>query len=276
MSRFFDALQRSSDQDAPPVEVGETPLDESRGVAVGHLPGIVTGAMAVDRDEAAIDPPAAIAPPAAWSVRGTHPSYERLIHQLIAYRRSVGHNGLVFAGAVRAEGASTVVRNVCRALVQSAHDTALLIDGNLRSPSQHEAFGVERSPGLTEVVEDGLPIAAAVRPVGDTGLSLLTAGRPVDNPSQVVARAMLARIVMALEGHVDWLMIDSPAYTVYPDGALLAGITGGAVLVLEAESTRSEVADEAKRLVEATGARMVGAVLNRRRYHIPEFLYRRL
>jgi Mrp family chromosome partitioning ATPase len=71
-------------------------------------------------------------------------------------------------------------------------------------------------------------------------------------------------------------VIDAPAFTVYPDGALLAGVTGGAVLVLQAESTRLEVAEEAKRVLEGTGAHVVGAVLNRRRYHIPDLIYRRL
>jgi Mrp family chromosome partitioning ATPase len=253
-----------------------TPVEPTAGTGVSNVPRVVTSAAPAERGEAAIEPPPVVAIPAGWTDQATHAAYERLVHLLVAYRRSVGRKGLVFAGAVRREGASTIARNVCRALVQNAHDRVILIDGNLRTPEQHEAFGVDRSPGLTDVVEDDLPIAAAVRQVGDTGLSLLTAGRPVDNPSQVVARELLARTIMTLEGDVDWVVIDGPAFTMYPDGALLAGVTGGAVLVVEAESTRSEVADEAKRVVEATGARVVGAVLNRRRYHIPGFLYRRL
>jgi hypothetical protein len=36
------------------------------------------------------------------------------------------------------------------------------------------------------------------------------------------------------------------------------------------------VAEEAKNVLQGTGVDLLGAVLNRRRYHIPEFIYRRL
>jgi Mrp family chromosome partitioning ATPase len=50
----------------------------------------------------------------------------------------------------------------------------------------------------------------------------------------------------------------------------------GAVLVVEAENKRAEVAIQAKEHLEEAGAKVLGAVLNRRRHVIPEVVYRRL
>jgi Mrp family chromosome partitioning ATPase len=47
----------------------------------------------------------------------------------------------------------------------------------------------------------------------------------------------------------------------------------GVVLVVQAEKTRWQVAEQAKRILEESGARLLGAVINRRRYHIPQALY---
>jgi Mrp family chromosome partitioning ATPase len=47
----------------------------------------------------------------------------------------------------------------------------------------------------------------------------------------------------------------------------------GVVLVVEAEKTRWEVAEQAKRTLEDSGARVLGAVLSRRQFHIPAAFY---
>jgi Mrp family chromosome partitioning ATPase len=82
--------------------------------------------------------------------------------------------------------------------------------------------------------------------------------------------------VAALQAEFDWVILDGPPVTAYPDAASIAAACGGAILVFEAERTRWEVAEEAKRVMENAGVDVLGAVLNRRKYHIPGFIYRRL
>ncbi len=54
--------------------------------------------------------------------------------------------------AVSGEGTSTVARNIALALAQHRAERVLLIDANLRTPSQHTAFGLEQSDGLGDVL----------------------------------------------------------------------------------------------------------------------------
>jgi len=57
---------------------------------------------------------------------------------------------------------------------------------------------------------------------------------------------------------------------------VLTRCVGGVVLVVEAERTRAPIVEQARRAVEANGGRLLGVVMNKRRYHIPRAIYRRL
>ena len=72
----------------------------------------------------------------------------------------------------------------------------------------------------------------------------------------------------------DLVIVDAPPIGIYPETTSLARFSNGAVLVLEAESDRQEVAEVAKRTLEAAGGSLLGAMLNKQRRYIPGWLYR--
>jgi Mrp family chromosome partitioning ATPase len=110
---------------------------------------------------------------------------------------------------------------------------------------------------------------------------------PAAVPAAIVARINgdVARILAApelrttlerLRSKYDWVVIDGPPATVYSDAGMVAPLTDGVVLVIEAERTRWEVADRARGVIEDSGGKVVGAVLSRRRFHIPDAVYQLL
>jgi capsular exopolysaccharide synthesis family protein len=203
-------------------------------------------------------------------------AYERIIQKLFAFRRSPRESGILFASAVPGEGTSTVALSTALALAQHRTEKVVLIDANLRSPSLHKAFGIDVSVGLGDVLLGSTPVTTAVNNEISPGLSLLTAGGAKESPAQLLTVASFQGIVVALMSLYDWIIIDSPPATTYPDVATIAAVAGGAMLVVEAEKTRQEVVEEAKRILDVSDAALLGAVLNRRRFHIPDFLYKRL
>jgi Mrp family chromosome partitioning ATPase len=104
----------------------------------------------------------------------------------------------------------------------------------------------------------------------------MTCGSKVKRPSQVLIATAVQGTVVALLSLYDWIILDAPPTTVYPDVASLGTACGAAMLVIRAESTRPEVAEEAKTVLTGTGVDLLGAVLNRRRFHIPKAIYERL
>jgi Mrp family chromosome partitioning ATPase len=79
-----------------------------------------------------------------------------------------------------------------------------------------------------------------------------------------------------LRQRFDLILIDSPPATTSPDGLALSSKVDGIVLVVEAEKTRWPVAESTKNRILSSGGKILGIVLNKRRYHIPDFVYKRL
>lgn len=205
-----------------------------------------------------------------------HPAYDRIVQRLLGYRRAPRQSVVLVASAVAQEGTSTVARNLATALSHSGTEQVLLVDANFRAPSQHGAFGVDRSTGLGDVLKGDVSLTSVLHSGVGNGISLITCGGPVKSPTQLLTAAGIQGVMMALLSLFDWIIVDSPPITAYPDVASLASASGAAILVIRAESTRSEVVDEAKKTLEGTGVDLLGAVLNRRRFHIPNAIYRRL
>ena len=76
-------------------------------------------------------------------------------------------------------------------------------------------------------------------------------------------------------GPFAFVLIDSPATNLYTDVTLLSSMADGAILVIEANSTRCEAALQAKEALTAANFQLLGAALNKRTFPIPEFIYRR-
>jgi Mrp family chromosome partitioning ATPase len=72
------------------------------------------------------------------------------------------------------------------------------------------------------------------------------------------------------------ILIDSPPATISSDGLAISKKVDGVVLVLEAENTRWPIVESVKSLIERNGGNLLGMVFNKRRYYIPDSIYRRL
>ena len=201
-------------------------------------------------------------------------AYERVVQRILGAPQDP--NVILVVSAVAAEGASTVARNLATALDRGEGNRVVLVDANLRTPSQHHAFGVPPINGLSDVVTGSIPLTSAVRNGFGLGLSVLACGRSPKGPGEVLALRGFRSNIMELRSQFEWVIIDGPPVTTYPDASTLARVSDGVVLVLQAESTRWEVAEEARKVLEASRAPILGVVLNRRKYHIPPFIYRRL
>jgi succinoglycan biosynthesis transport protein ExoP len=199
--------------------------------------------------------------------------YEKILHAIQARQGTTATRAILVVSAVHGEGSSTVARELAILLSRDGLTSAVLVDANLRAPSQHKAFGFERGGGLTEVVTQVLPLDQAVRNGHRSPVPLLTSGRPASHPTRILASPSLRAALNGLRAKYDWVIVDGPPITVYSDAGILAPLMDGVVLVVRAERTRWEVAEQAKRILDESGARLLGAVLSRRRYHIPRALY---
>lgn len=74
----------------------------------------------------------------------------------------------------------------------------------------------------------------------------------------------------------DYIIIDLPAFLSNPQITTVAQQMDGVVLVVNCQTTRSEVALTMKEQLEAANVKLIGVILNQRRYPIPDVVYRLL
>ena len=215
----------------------------------------------------------AVGPKGAPLVDRVAESYQRVLHAIQSRQGTKPGSAILIVSAAHGEGTSTIARELTALLCRDGVTRAVLVDANLRTPSQHKAFGVERAGGLTEVITRGLALDQAVRNGNSSPVPLLTSGRHASHPTGVLSAPGLRTVLEGLRSKYGWVIVDGPPTTVYSDAGILAPLVDGVVLVVQAEKTRWQVAEQAKRTLEESGARLLGAVLSRRQFHIPKALY---
>ena len=188
--------------------------------------------------------------------------YRRLAAAFHQAQRSNGYKVAMIASAVAGEGKSLTAANLALTLSESYRRNVLLIDADLRRPSQHSIFQVSGAPGLSEglisVEEPKLPLHRL-----SSRLTVLPAGRPTSDPIGAITSERMRRLVEEAREVFDWVIIDTPPIGLLTDAALLASMADGVVLVVKAESTPFDLVNRA---VEALGRqRLMGVVLNRAR-----------
>jgi non-specific protein-tyrosine kinase len=166
---------------------------------------------------------------------------------------------LVMTSPAPEEGKSTALANLAVTLAQGGKRT-ILVDCDLRHPTQHAIWGVPQEPGLTTMMlEDRSDLP--MQEVGVDNLRLLTAGPLPPNPADLIGSPRMEALIGQLKGQADFVLFDAPPVIAVTDAALLAVNLDGALLVLRAGSTRREDAERAKELLERVNVRVVGALL---------------
>lgn len=166
---------------------------------------------------------------------------------------------LVVTSPAPEEGKSTALANLAVTLAQGGKST-LIVDCDLRRPSQHHIWGVAREPGLTNVMLDDLKKPPLVE-TGIENLRLLAAGTLPPNPADLLGSPRMDALVDKLKRDADFLLFDAPPVIAVTDAALLAAKLDGVLLVLRAGGTRRDHAERARELLERLNVRIVGAVL---------------
>jgi len=166
---------------------------------------------------------------------------------------------LVITSPAPEEGKSITLANLAVTMAQSGKST-VIVDCDLRRPSQHTIWGVDQEPGLTTMVLEGLKKPPLVD-VGVENLQLLPSGPLPPNPADLLGSPKMDGIVDQLKKTAEIVLFDAPPVIAVTDATLLAAKLDGVLLVLRAGGTRREHAERAKELLERVNVRLVGAVL---------------
>jgi len=159
------------------------------------------------------------------------------------------------------EGKTVIAANLATVFAQ-AGDRVVLVGGDLRRPRAEDLLGVPLTPGLTGVLIGEVALPQAIRVVdGLPNLSVLPAGLPPPNPSELLSGERARRLVDVLAQTYDLVIIDCPPVLPVTDALVLARMADTTLLATSANRTSRRALDRTVEMLDQVGAPLVGTVL---------------
>jgi len=167
---------------------------------------------------------------------------------------------ITITSAVPKEGKSTVCANLALAIAQLGF-RVLLIDADMRHPSQHTVWELPNSLGLSNVIVEQIQLKTAIAQAMPN-LYVLTSGLVPPNPLALLNSRRMASLIEDFSQTYDFVIIDTPPISAAADARILSAMTDGMLMVVQPKLVDSASAIAAKELLEQSGQNILGMVIN--------------
>lgn len=198
----------------------------------------------------------------------------RLVQRL--FLQPDGSKVVAFTGVGAGDGCTWLTARTAELLACQTTAKVCVVEGDLHSPRLHQCFGLESGPGLTDAIMEAGPIGEYSRQLARRNLWLLSGGSMAGNGNEWMGSELVRSRMRELRSAFDYVLVDCPAVTPGGDAIAWGRLADGAVLVLGANATHRETARRAAGELAAANVRVLGGVLNKRTFPIPQRLYSRL
>jgi capsular exopolysaccharide synthesis family protein len=312
MSHIFDALQRAEAErsgveldafDVPTelLQIAESAL-KAQVMASAPAPETINAEIStldVKNLVAELAAPATAAPATAAPARAL-PQFESLPVSLLPYSKLVSvleKDGLaaekfrflavrlrhlqqrrtlqklLITSTLPEEGKSMVAANLACTLASRRQQKTLLLEGDLRRPTQQRQFGLGKVAGLSEYLQGVVSATIPIYRLEALGIWIMPAGTAPQNPLELMQCGRLSPLMERLTGWFDWIVIDSPPILPLADTSVWSRIADGILLVTRQGKTDKQ---QLKRGLEALEhSKLLGAVLNSSRSSAHNDYYQR-
>jgi len=167
---------------------------------------------------------------------------------------------IAVSSAIPGEGKSTTAINLAAALAE-AGARVCLVEADLRRPSLANVLGLVADVAFTTVVIGKAPVETVLQNAG-RNLAVLTSGPIPPNPSELLLSKHAKQVIFDIAAKVDFTIIDTPPLLPVTDGAELATVADGMILVHRAGKTTRDQALRSMEALDKVGKKPIGVVLN--------------
>jgi len=197
----------------------------------------------------------------------------QLLASMVLRTQTIPPRILMFVGTGSGVGTTSVCLMFARFLSEGLGQRTLLADANFANRALSVNFNIDTNSGLTDVLAGEADINGTANPFSKT-LDLLPTGNVSLLPTTLlsITRNMRDDMEKLLEGY-DLILLDASSLS-GPESFNMAKIVDGIIVVAQAEKTRREVLRAVRKQLEQVNAKLAGSVLNKRKFHIPSWLYR--
>ncbi|MFI7589607.1 polysaccharide biosynthesis tyrosine autokinase [Spongisporangium articulatum] len=168
---------------------------------------------------------------------------------------------VVVTSSLPGEGKSTTSCNLALTLALNGA-TTVLIGGDLRKPTLSSYLGISSAVGLTNVLAGQYGLQEVLVPFMKGKLAVLPSGPTPPNPSELLDSAQMRKIVTVLSDKFEYVVIDAPPVLPVTDGALLAAMADGALIVTRHGKTTRDNLQRTLQALHIVNAKVLGTVIN--------------
>lgn len=189
--------------------------------------------------------------------------YRLLKGQILAlHRENPALNLFMVTSAMRNEGKTLVSCNLAASLAHEFDTTVLLVDADLRAPKCHHMLGLPEAGGLSDCLRHGTPLAEVLIHTGIGRLTLLGAGEPVTNPTELFTSNRLRNLLREIKNRYSdrIVIIDTSPILPFAETRALSRVVDGILLVVRENVTAKVHFESTLRSLE--GLPFFGVVYN--------------
>jgi len=183
---------------------------------------------------------------------------------------------ILFASSMSGEGTTTIATNFAKVLALQGRERVLICEMNARNPKFPDVFSTNGDAGVTEYFSDSSELTGFVQTSEADDLGVLHVGRQDATIIQLHLNQVFPRMLEESLRNYDTVIIDAPPILNSPETAPMTAFVDGVVIVVQAGKTKREVVSRSMESIKKFEGNVLGVVLNRKKYYIPDFLYRRI
>lgn len=181
----------------------------------------------------------------------------------------------VITSCVNGEGKTVTSANLSMVMASDLNNKSiLLIDADMRKGKVAKYLGLKSSPGLSEILQDGIDPGSAFVSPNIPNMTIVPSGKVPKHPAELLSSKKMQSFLAGVKSKFDYIFIDSPPVMPLTDPCILGPLADGVILVIQAGRTQRDMVRTAQHRLEQAHAKVVGSVITGVEYHLPHYLYR--
>ncbi|WP_310018926.1 polysaccharide biosynthesis tyrosine autokinase [Croceicoccus sp. BE223] len=189
-------------------------------------------------------------------------AYNSLRGQLL-YSTSEGLPKIIQVTSARQSEGKTTSSNAIAAGLARMGKRVVLVDADLRRPSEHKRHRLANQHGLSGLLTGADTLTADTLHEIAPNLDVITSGPVPPSPTELLSSPRMAHLLEELARRYDCVVLDSPPVLGLADAPVLSALSDGVVFVVESAGSRTGVLRTALRRLRAMNPVILGAVLTK-------------
>ena len=176
-------------------------------------------------------------------------------------RKSPSASSITMVSGGPGEGKSTTLNNLAYTFAKGGY-TTLLVDADLRRPSQHRIFGVENTIGLSDYLTKNIELEDVVQETKLNNLYFMPSGLLPSDAVGILNSQRMLDMIQDAKNRFDVVFFDSPPILGVSDASVLSSEVDLTIIVVQHRRFPKSMIQRVKMAIDNVGGKTLGVVLN--------------